>query len=179
MPGMFDIGSERVMDSTGALALAEVPKTMLVIGGGYIGLEMGTVYAELGCDVSVVELTDGLLPGADRVAAEVFGDIPIVKPRPAPVNGVTAIAEDPRYSTAIGLIRYAQLQDQERPHSSIFKRFGGFMRDLFGAPRPINKHTQTTSSLLTQQHCPRQHYARTPMPYLMLLSSTVFVETSF
>jgi dihydrolipoamide dehydrogenase len=62
----FDIGSPRVMDSTGALELPDLPKTLLVIGGGYIGLEMGTVYAELGVQVSVVELTDGLLPGADR-----------------------------------------------------------------------------------------------------------------
>lgn len=66
MPPAFDIGSDRVMDSTGALALREVPKKLLVIGGGYIGLEMGTVYANLGSEVSVVELTDGLLPGADR-----------------------------------------------------------------------------------------------------------------
>ena len=66
MPKMFDIGSERVMDSTGALALKEIPETLLVIGGGYIGLEMGTVYAELGTKVSVVELMEGLLPGADR-----------------------------------------------------------------------------------------------------------------
>lgn len=66
MPKMFDIGSPRVMDSTGALQLADVPKSLLVIGGGYIGLEMGTVYAELGSEVSVVELTEGLLPGADR-----------------------------------------------------------------------------------------------------------------
>ena len=62
----FDIGSPRVMDSTGALELADIPESLLVIGGGYIGLEMGTVYAELGSQVSVVELTDGLLPGADR-----------------------------------------------------------------------------------------------------------------
>jgi len=55
-----------VMDSTGALELRDIPASLLVIGGGYIGLEMGTVYAELGSDVSVVELTDGLLPGADR-----------------------------------------------------------------------------------------------------------------
>jgi dihydrolipoamide dehydrogenase len=66
MPKMFDIGSSRVMDSTGALQLADLPETLLVIGGGYIGLEMGTVYAELGSKVSVVELLDGLLPGADR-----------------------------------------------------------------------------------------------------------------
>ena len=62
----FDIGSSRVMDSTAALQLEDVPDSLLVIGGGYIGLEMGTVYAELGSRVSVVELTDGLLPGADR-----------------------------------------------------------------------------------------------------------------
>ena len=62
----FDIGSPRVMDSTGALDLADVPESLLVVGGGYIGLEMGTVYAELGSKVSVVELTDTLLPGADR-----------------------------------------------------------------------------------------------------------------
>jgi dihydrolipoamide dehydrogenase len=61
----FDIGSPRVMDSTAALELEDVPDSLLVIGGGYIGLEMGTVYAELGSRVSVVELTDGLLPGAD------------------------------------------------------------------------------------------------------------------
>lgn len=66
MPKMFDIGSERVMDSTGALQLTDIPKSLLVVGGGYIGLEMGTVYAELGSEVSVVEMTDGLLPGADR-----------------------------------------------------------------------------------------------------------------
>ncbi len=54
------------MDSTGALNLEEVPKSLLVVGGGYIGLEMGTVYSTLGSRVSVVEMLDGLLPGADR-----------------------------------------------------------------------------------------------------------------
>ena len=66
MPGAFKIGNDRVMDSTGALNLTDIPETMLVIGGGYIGLEMGTVYANLGTKVSVVELQDGLLMGADR-----------------------------------------------------------------------------------------------------------------
>ncbi len=55
-----------VLDSTTALDLPCVPKTLLVVGGGYIGLELGTVYAALGSKVSVVEMTDGLLPGADR-----------------------------------------------------------------------------------------------------------------
>jgi len=66
MPQNFQIGSDRVMDSTGALKLADIPGKLLVIGGGYIGLEMGTVYAHLGSQVSVVEWTDTLLPGADR-----------------------------------------------------------------------------------------------------------------
>ncbi len=65
-PGSLGIESDRVLDSTGALELPDIPETMLVVGGGYIGLEMGTVYAHLGCKVSVVELTGGLLPGADR-----------------------------------------------------------------------------------------------------------------
>jgi dihydrolipoamide dehydrogenase len=58
--------SPRIIDSNGALDLSDVPQTMLVVGGGYIGLELGTVYAALGTKVEVVEMLDGLLPGADR-----------------------------------------------------------------------------------------------------------------
>lgn len=65
VPGL-SIDSPRVMDSTGALNLPDIPKTLLVVGGGYIGLELGSVYAALGTKVTVVEMTDGLLPGADR-----------------------------------------------------------------------------------------------------------------
>ncbi len=60
------LDNPRVMDSTGALDVSEVPASLLVIGGGYIGLELGSVYAALGSKVSVVEMTSGLLPGADR-----------------------------------------------------------------------------------------------------------------
>src|SRR6202035_1286821 len=56
----------RVMDSTGALELGEVPRRLLVVGGGIIGLEMATVYHELGAKVTVVELLDQLIPGADK-----------------------------------------------------------------------------------------------------------------
>lgn len=62
----LDLPTHRVMSSNAALALPDVPKSLLVVGGGYIGLELGTVYAALGSRVSVVELTDGLLPGVDR-----------------------------------------------------------------------------------------------------------------
>ena len=65
IPG-FPYDDPRIIDSTGALALADVPKRMLVIGGGIIGLEMATVYDALGSKVSVVELMDQLMPGADK-----------------------------------------------------------------------------------------------------------------
>jgi dihydrolipoyl dehydrogenase len=65
LPGVA-LRSERVMDSTAALELPEIPERLLVIGGGYIGLELGTVYATLGSRVTLVEMTEGLLPGVDR-----------------------------------------------------------------------------------------------------------------
>ncbi len=65
VPGL-SIQSPRLMDSTGALELPDIPQSLLVVGGGYIGLELGSVYAALGTKVTVVEMTSGLLPGADR-----------------------------------------------------------------------------------------------------------------
>lgn len=63
---------ERIVDSTGALALKEVPKRMLILGGGIIGLEMGTVYSTLGARLDVVEMMDGLMQGADRDLVKVW-----------------------------------------------------------------------------------------------------------
>jgi dihydrolipoamide dehydrogenase len=62
----FESDDERVIDSTGALELREIPKTMLIVGGGIIGLEMATVYAELGTEVTICELTAQIIPGADK-----------------------------------------------------------------------------------------------------------------
>ena len=62
----FKLDSPRLMDSTGALNLDDIPGSLLVVGGGYIGLELGSVYAALGTRVTVVEMLPGLLPGADR-----------------------------------------------------------------------------------------------------------------
>jgi dihydrolipoamide dehydrogenase len=64
-PGALQVESPRVLNSTDALELRRVPGSLLVVGGGYIGLEMGTVYAALGARVTVVEMTGSLLPGAD------------------------------------------------------------------------------------------------------------------
>ncbi|MFV0445264.1 MAG: dihydrolipoyl dehydrogenase [Planctomycetaceae bacterium] len=66
VPKMFDLGDDRIMDSTGALNLPDIPKRLLVIGGGYIGLEMSCVYAALGSAVTVVEMLPNILAGADR-----------------------------------------------------------------------------------------------------------------
>jgi dihydrolipoamide dehydrogenase len=60
------LDTPRIMDSTGALQLEDIPASLLVVGGGYIGLELGSVYAAVGTRVSVVEMLPGLLPGADR-----------------------------------------------------------------------------------------------------------------
>lgn len=65
IPGL-DLNTQRLMDSTAALALPDVPESLLVIGGGYIGLELGTVYAALGSRITVVEMLSGLLLGVDR-----------------------------------------------------------------------------------------------------------------
>ncbi|MEK7793699.1 MAG: dihydrolipoyl dehydrogenase [Candidatus Hydrogenedentota bacterium] len=75
----LSIDSQRVMNSTDALELRDVPKTLLVIGGGYIGLELGSVYAALGSKVTVVEATGSLLPGADA---------DLVRPLAARIRGI-------------------------------------------------------------------------------------------
>src|SRR5499433_3156586 len=65
LPGLA-VAGDRIMDSTAALEVPDIPERLLVIGGGYIGLELGQVYAALGSRVTLVEMTDGLLPGVDR-----------------------------------------------------------------------------------------------------------------
>ena len=74
MPKVFDLGNPRIMTSTGALDIEDIPEKLLVIGGGYIGLELGTVYATLGSKVTVVEALDAILAGADPDLAR-----PVVK----------------------------------------------------------------------------------------------------
>jgi dihydrolipoamide dehydrogenase len=70
----FDIGSKSIMDSTSALEVESIPESLLIVGGGYIGLELGTVYAALGSKVTVVEAMAGLLPGADRDLVKLLQD---------------------------------------------------------------------------------------------------------
>ncbi len=72
IPPTLKVDDPRVMDSTAALDLPDIPKSLLVVGGGYIGLELGSVDATLGSAVTVVEMTPGLLPGADRDLVDVL-----------------------------------------------------------------------------------------------------------
>jgi dihydrolipoamide dehydrogenase len=72
IPPALRVDDPRVMDSTAALDLPDVPGSLLVVGGGYIGLELGSVYATLGSSVTVVEMTPGLLPGADRDLVDIL-----------------------------------------------------------------------------------------------------------
>lgn len=72
VPSSLKVDDPRVMDSTAALDLPDIPKSLLVVGGGYIGLELGSVYAALGSAVTVVEMTNGLLPGADRDLVDIL-----------------------------------------------------------------------------------------------------------
>jgi dihydrolipoamide dehydrogenase len=65
MPKAFDLGNPRVMTSTGALEVEDIPENLLVVGGGYIGMEMGTIYAALGSKIVLVEALDNILTGAD------------------------------------------------------------------------------------------------------------------
>jgi dihydrolipoamide dehydrogenase len=71
VPGI-DLKSDRLLNSTTALDITGIPETMLVIGAGYIGLEMATIYKGLGSKVSLVELTDGLMPGTDRDLVKIY-----------------------------------------------------------------------------------------------------------
>ena len=84
---------ERIVDSTGALALKEVPKRMLILGGGIIGLEMGTVYSTLGARLDVVEMMDGLMQGADRDLVKVWQKMNAYRFDNIMVNTKTVAAE--------------------------------------------------------------------------------------
>jgi dihydrolipoamide dehydrogenase len=88
LPGLPD--DPRIIDSTGALELDPLPKRLLVVGGGIIGLEMACVYQALGVEVSVVELTDSLMPGTDKDLLRPF--LKIVKPRYAAIMTGTKVS---------------------------------------------------------------------------------------
>ena len=142
VPPALTVSDPRVMDSTAALDLPDIPKSLLVVGGGYIGLELGTVYATLGTAVTVVEMTPGLLPGADRDLVEVLAkrvhaqmhavllETRVVKMTPEP-SGIrvgfegTANPGDQRYDrvlVAVGRRPNSNIPGLERTHVQVDQR---------------------------------------------------------
>ena len=142
IPPMLKIDDPRVMDSTAALDLPDIPKSMLVVGGGYIGLELGSVYAALGSAVTVVEMTPGLLPGADRDLVDILAkrvaqtmksvllETKVVQMK-AEANGIRVTFEgkaDPkeqlfvRVLVAVGRRPNSQIPGLERTHVQVDQR---------------------------------------------------------
>jgi dihydrolipoamide dehydrogenase len=128
IPG-FDIDAERILDAAAALNLTQIPKKFLVIGGGYIGLEMATVYAALGSRVTVVEMTANLLPGvdpdlvrflhkrlADRLSAILLQTT--VKELKVQKNGVKAVFEGPDAGQKAHIFDKVLLAVGRRPNSA-------------------------------------------------------------
>ncbi|WP_424683068.1 dihydrolipoyl dehydrogenase [Frateuria sp. YIM B11624] len=113
---MFPWDDERVMDSTGALELKDIPKKLLVVGGGIIGLEMATVYAGLGSEVTVVEFMDQLIPGADADLVK-----PLAKRLGSKLKGVhlkTKVVEAKATKKGIE-VRY---EGESMPETTVFDR---------------------------------------------------------
>jgi dihydrolipoamide dehydrogenase len=115
LPG-FPWDDARVMDSTDALQLAEVPKTLLVVGGGIIGLEMATVYRALGSDVTVVEFMDQLMPGTDPDLIKPLADR--VKQQGVAVHLKTKVVEAKAQKTGIA----CSFEGASIPATTLFDR---------------------------------------------------------
>jgi dihydrolipoamide dehydrogenase len=114
IPPPLRLESDRVWDSTAALELREVPETLLVVGGGYIGLEMATLYTALGARVTVVEMTAGLLPGVDRDLVKVLEQRLSERVEEILLNtSVTSMAEDESGGVAVDLSG-AELEETRR-----------------------------------------------------------------
>jgi len=113
---IFPWADSRVMDSTGALELRDVPERLLVVGGGVIGLEMATVYHALGSRVTVVELTDGLIPGCDRDLVRAL--IKIIKKRYEKIYTGTKVVSVEARSDGLEV----RFEGKGAPESEIFDR---------------------------------------------------------
>ena len=123
IPGALAIDSPRVMDSTSALDLEEIPGSLLVVGGGYIGLELGSVYASLGSRVTVVEMTSGLLPGADRdlvrvLARRIEGQVEEI------LLGTTVVELEDTGSAVRVRLSGAEIEQSERSYDRVLVAVG-------------------------------------------------------
>jgi dihydrolipoamide dehydrogenase len=130
-PALFSplIDSPRMMNSSDALLLPDIPKSLLIIGGGYIGLELGTVYASLGSEVTVVEMTEGLLPGVDKDLVgplakrleEPFEEIHVntkVKEMKSQKNGIKVVLDGPSVDKSLRVFDRVMVSVGRKPNSS-------------------------------------------------------------
>jgi len=116
LPKAFDLGNPRIMTSTEALEIEDIPENLLVVGGGYIGMEMGTVYAALGSKVTVVEALDNILTGADpdlarpvvAAAKKAFKEIRLK----ARVNRMATVGKQIRVEMEFGGQKVEELYDR-------------------------------------------------------------------
>lgn len=117
---------ERIMDSTGALALEAIPKSLLVVGGGYVGLEMGMVYQALGSRVTLVEMADRLMANADE---------DLVKPL---ADNATALFDEVRMNTRVSTLKATQKQVRVTLEGDDGKQDKNFERVLIAVGRQPN-----------------------------------------
>ena len=115
LPG-FDWNDKRILDSTDALELADIPKTLLVVGGGIIGLEMATVYRALGSEVTVVEFMDQLMPGTDPDLIKPLADR--LKKQGVAVHLKTKVVEAKAQKTGIA----CSVEGARIPATTVFDR---------------------------------------------------------
>jgi len=142
LPGV-DAGTAGIIDSSGALELKDVPKSLLVIGGGYIGLELGSAYAALGSKVSVVEMTDGLLPGCDRDLVSVLKRRLDKKFEAIMLN--TRVTDLKQQKNGVQVV----LEDKKEQQSK--KRFGKVLVAIGRRPNSENLGLETTAIKLNDK----------------------------
>jgi len=157
IPG-FPYEDPRIIDSTGALKLATVPKRMLIIGGGIIGLEMATVYDALGSKITVVELMDGLIPGADK---------DVVRP--------LAKRIEKRYEKILLKTKVAKIEAQKDGLKVTFEGPNGTTTDIFDAAlmavgrRPNGRELKAEAAGVTvneRGYIPVDKQQRTNVPHI-------------
>ncbi len=157
IPG-FPYDDPRIIDSTGALQLTEVPKRLLVIGGGIIGLEMATVYDALGSKITVVELMDGLIPGADK---------DVVRPLTKRI--------EKRYEKILLKTKVAKIEAQKNGLKVTFEGPNGSSTDTFDAAlmavgrRPNGRDLKAEAAGVTvneRGYIPADKQQRTNVPHI-------------
>lgn len=159
MPKVFDLGNKRVMTSTEALELPEVPRDLLVVGGGYIGMELGTVYAALGSNVVIVEALPSILTGVDPDLTR-----PVMRAAQKAFKEIRLNAKVVKMATAAKQIKVTMEIDQH-PREELFDRV---LVSIGRSPNYIDlglENTQVTKDDKGFIHCNAQQQTADPHLY--------------